>query len=68
MTEFETKIYNIIASSNGIKGSEIAKNLQVDKKEVNSALANSYALKALVILLLFLNGKRFYIQPCLMLE
>lgn len=48
MTEFETKIYNIIASFNGIKGSEIAKNLQVDKKEVNSALANSYALKALV--------------------
>lgn len=48
MTDFETKIYDVIASSNGIKGAEIAKALQVDKKEVNSTLSRSVALKALV--------------------
>ena len=48
MTEFESKIYEVIASSNGIKGSEIASALQVDKKEVNSILSKSAALKALV--------------------
>ena len=48
MTEFENKIYEVISSANGIKGAEIAKVLQVDKKEVNSALSKSTALKALV--------------------
>ena len=48
MTDFESKIYEVIASSDGIKGSEIAKALQVDKKEVNSTLSKSASLKALV--------------------
>ena len=39
MNNFEQKIYKIIAESNGIKGSEIAKKLDVDKKEVNSLFA-----------------------------
>ena len=48
MTELEKKIYEVIAASNGIKGAEIAKALQLDKKEVNSTLSRSAALKALV--------------------
>ena len=48
MTDFESKIYEVIASSDGVKGSEIAKALQVDKKEVNSTLSKSASLKALV--------------------
>ena len=48
MTDFEKNIYNAIASSNGIKGAEIAKLLHVEKKQVNSTLSRSSALKAVV--------------------
>ncbi len=48
MTDLESKIYRAIANANGIKGSEIAAELGVEKRIVNSALANSSALKAVV--------------------
>ena len=48
MTALESKIYKVIAASHGIKGAEIANKLQMDKKEVNSTLSKSSALKALV--------------------
>lgn len=48
MTDFEKNIYDAIASSNGIKGAEIAKLLHVEKKQVNSTLSSSSALKAVV--------------------
>ncbi len=48
MTELEKKIFEVIAKSNGIKGSQIANALQVEKKTVNSTLASSKELKALV--------------------
>jgi len=49
MTDLENKIYQVIANSRGIKGAEIANILGVEKKLVNSTLARSTALKALVI-------------------
>lgn len=48
MTDFEKQIYDVISRYNGIKGAEIANILQVEKKLVNSTLANSSALKAVV--------------------
>lgn len=48
MTDLENKIYQAIASSNGIKGSEIAIQLSIEKKVVNSTLFTSPALKKLV--------------------
>lgn len=48
MTELENKIYLVIANANGIKGSGIAAQLGVEKRIVNSTLANSSALKAVV--------------------
>ncbi|OQB20467.1 MAG: RecBCD enzyme subunit RecD [Firmicutes bacterium ADurb.Bin182] len=48
MTDFEKNIYQIIADTNGIKGSEIAAKLGVEKRTVNSTLANSTTLKAVV--------------------
>lgn len=48
MTEFEKSIYDIIANANGIRGSDIAGILDVERRAVNSTLANSVALKALV--------------------
>jgi hypothetical protein len=48
MTDFEKNIYQIIANANGIKGSEIAARLGVEKRTVNSTLANSTVLKAVV--------------------
>jgi len=49
MTDLENRIYSAISSAkNGIKGSEIALQLGVEKKLVNSTLANSSALKAVV--------------------
>jgi len=48
MTDFEKNVYQVIANSNGIKGSEIAAKLGVEKRTVNSILANSIALKAVV--------------------
>ena len=48
MTTLERQIYEIIAKANGIKGAEIARILQLDKKAVNSTLSQSSALKALV--------------------
>lgn len=48
MTDFENKIYQVIANSRGIKGSEIAAKLGVEKRTVNSVLANSPSLKAVV--------------------
>ncbi|MCR5089641.1 MAG: AAA family ATPase [Oscillospiraceae bacterium] len=48
MTDFEKKIYEVIAESNGIRAAEIAGILEAEKKEVSTALAKSAALKALV--------------------
>lgn len=48
MTDLENRIYKEIANANGIKGSEIAARLGVEKGLVNSVLYSSYALKALV--------------------
>ena len=48
MNDFEKKIFDVIARSKGVKGAEIANNLGVDKKLVNSTLSNSAALKAVV--------------------
>lgn len=48
MTALEKQIYEIIAKSNGIKGSDIADALQLDKKAVNSTLSQSNALRAVV--------------------
>ncbi|MCR5089810.1 MAG: AAA family ATPase, partial [Oscillospiraceae bacterium] len=49
MTGFEKRIYDIVASSDGIRGSEIASLLNVDKKEVNSVLSRSHALQAVLV-------------------
>ncbi len=48
MKDLENKIYSAILNANGIKGSEIAANLGLEKKIINSTLSNSAALKALV--------------------
>ena len=48
MTSIETQIYQIISAANGIKGSDIAAKIGIEKKNVNSTLANSAALKAVV--------------------
>ena len=48
MTTLEKQIYEIISKSNGIKGSDIANALQLDKRTVNSTLSQSNALKAVV--------------------
>jgi len=48
MTDFEKNIYRVIANANGIKSAEIAASLGVEKRIVNSTLANSPALKAVV--------------------
>jgi len=48
MTELEEKIYQTIATSNGIKGSDIAAKLGIEKKVVNSILYSSNVLKALI--------------------
>ena len=48
MTSLETQIYQIISAANGIKGSDIAAKIGIEKKNVNSTLANSAALKAVV--------------------
>ena len=48
MTTLEKQIYEIISKANGIKGSDIADALQLDKKTVNSTLSQSNALRAVV--------------------
>ena len=48
MTTLEKQIYEIISKANGIKGSDIANALQLDKRTVNSTLSQSHALKAVV--------------------
>ena len=48
MTEIEERIYQVIASSTGVQGGDIAARLGADKKVVNSTLYGSTALKALV--------------------
>ena len=48
MTSDEKRIYEVIASGKGLKGSEIASLLNMDKKAVNSILYHSDALRALV--------------------
>lgn len=48
MTDLENKIYRVIANANGIKGYDIAAKLGVEKRMVNSTLANSLVLKAVV--------------------
>lgn len=48
MNSLETQIYQIISLSNGIKGADIAEKLGVEKRMVNSTLAYSAALKAVV--------------------
>ena len=48
MTTLEKQIYEIISKANGIKGSDIANALQLDKRTVNSTLSQSNALKAVV--------------------
>lgn len=48
MTDLENKIYQVITSANGIKGAEIATKLRLEKRDVNSTLSRSVALKALV--------------------
>ncbi|MDD2371130.1 MAG: AAA domain-containing protein [Firmicutes bacterium] len=48
MTDHENKIYSEIAKANGILGSEIAAHLGLEKRIVNSMLAKSTLLKALV--------------------
>lgn len=48
MTDLENRIYKEIANANGIKGSEIAAHLGVEKKIVNSTLSNSPTLKAII--------------------
>lgn len=49
MTDLEKRIYQAIANGKGLKGSEIADKIGEDKKTVNSALAHSDALHALVV-------------------
>ena len=49
LTDLEKKIYQAIAESKGIKGSEIANKINEDKKTVNSVLSRSDALRALVV-------------------
>lgn len=48
MTELETKIYQSISEWEGLKGADIASLIGEEKKTVNSILATSTALKALV--------------------
>lgn len=48
MTNLEEQIYQIISASNGIKGADIAAKIGEEKRIVNSNLANSAALKAVV--------------------
>ena len=48
LTDFEKKIYDVIASYNGIYGRDIALNLGIEKQIVNSTLYKSEALKLLV--------------------
>lgn len=48
MNSIETQIYQVISASNGIKGADIAAKIGIEKKTVNSMLANSVALKAVV--------------------
>ena len=45
MTDFEQKIYEVIANSDGIKGAQIANIINVEKSLVNSTLYRSSALK-----------------------
>ena len=48
MTSLEAQIFQIISDANGIKGAEIAAKIGIERKTVNSTLANSVALKAVV--------------------
>lgn len=48
MTSLEAQIFQIISGANGIKGAEIAAKIGIEKKTINSTLANSVALKAVV--------------------
>ncbi len=48
MTSVERKIYDVIKENAGLKGREIASILEMDKRDVNSTLSQSSALKRLV--------------------
>ena len=48
MNDFETQIYNVIASAYGVRGAEIAQQLGVERRTVNATLARSAALGAVV--------------------
>lgn len=48
MNDLEKQIYEVILNSNGIKGAEIAAKLGIERKVINSTLAKSTALKAVV--------------------
>lgn len=63
MTSLETHIYQIISAANGIKGADIAAKIGIKKETVNSTLANSVALKAVVyqdnLFMWYTKGKSF---------
>ena len=48
MTTLEKQIYEIISKANGIKYSDIANALQLDRRTVYSTLSQSNALKAVL--------------------